>query len=123
MSRRPPGPYATIRPDRRIDAWPLLAGLVLGVLVVLRLRAEDDSLFTRDVQALLIVLMAGATVAAGVLGLLGSALRTLARRAGSTGRWPWLAPMWLAWWVGLAVFVASLVLTGWLLVTEGMLFP
>lgn len=121
MSRAPAGPTPA-RPDRRIDAWPLLAGLVLGALVVLRLRAEDDVLFTRDVQGLLAVLIAGSMLAAGVLWLLGAVLRGLAERAGSTGRWPWLAPMWVTWWVAMTAFGASLVLGGWLLVTAGDAF-
>jgi hypothetical protein len=119
MSREPTAREPPLRPEGKVAAWPLLAGVVLGGLVAARLASEDDVLFTRDVQALLIVASGMGILAAMVLGLIGMGLRTLTRRVGRASGWPWFAPAWLAWWLSVTLFGASLVLIGWLLVTEG----
>lgn len=107
-----------MRAQRRLAGLPAVVGLVVGLVLVLRLRALDDVLLTRDVQVLLLAITLLALAAAAVLALLGLALRRLLSRSPHPTGW-WLAPAWLAWWLTITVLLASCVIGFWLVATTG----
>lgn len=109
-------PRAARRAERKLSGWPALVGLLLGALLVLHLRAADDLLRTRDVQAVLLLLALAGFAGAGLLALLGRGLRRLC--GPGTGRWPYAAA-WLSWWTCVSALTASAVVGGWRAFTTG----
>lgn len=106
------------RQERRTAGWPALAGLVLGAVLVLRLRSLGDRSLTQDTQ---LALLTGAVVffvATPVLALVSRGLRRLLSRSPNPTAW-WFASSWVTWWLAIITLVAYSVIGFWQVATTG----
>jgi hypothetical protein len=105
--------------------WPgvaaLVLGLALGSFVCVRLAQEDDLLFSRDAQVLLLFAVAGGLVLAAVLGLLGFGLRLLTGRDRAEWR-PEYYPAHLVYFLARTLFFALITVSVYAVATERRLF-